>query len=465
MAKKFIGIDIEKGTLRAVTAEMTKTGPVLTAATLRPLAADESDLSQALSEILGDLAFGDRVATCLPAVGSFFRTLEFPFSDPKKIAAALPLELAGQVPNGEDLEFDFLAARPQDGQFSIAAAAVKKSAAAAMAEKFQEAGHPLHLLDLAPFAWVAGLRKHVDKGVLATLNQKEVVLARIEDGQVADYRSLPRRANLDTQKIASLMMREYLALAHAGKHPPLPLILIGSGVTNELRQTLSDAGLSVQVPSLKLAGEPLEPAFLPAAALALRTALPERERNLNFLKGELAPKSEWSGFRRRLIGASVLLGLCLVLLGAGAYTNYAHKMSRADALREEMSNIFRETFPQATVIVDVPAQMRSSLVQLQDRARLLGLGSDRSALSILREISARSPADVTLDVRELSFIGEQLRLDGTTTSFEAINRLSRSLETSPLFRDAQITDAKMGLEGTRVDFRLNLRITPEEFIR
>jgi general secretion pathway protein L len=42
------------------------------------------------------------------------------------------------------------------------------------------------------------------------------------------------------------------------------------------------------------------------------------------------------------------------------------------------------------------------------------------------------------------------------TSFEAINRIARSLEQSPLFAQAQIADAKMSLDGTRVDFRLHL---------
>ncbi|WP_429885910.1 type II secretion system protein GspL [Geoalkalibacter halelectricus] len=465
MAKKFIGIDIENGTLRAVTAEMTKSGVVLTAAAEKTLATDENALAQALSEVLGDLAFGDKVAACLPAVGSFFRNLEFPFSDAKKINAALPLEMAGQVPDGVDLEFDFLAPRAHGNQFTIPAAAVKKSAVISLTEQFQAAGCTLHLLDLAPFAFAAGLRGTLDSTVLVTLRHKEIVLARVEDGQVSDYRSLPRKAGMDALKTTAILNREYLALTHAGKRDALPLTLIGSGVDTDLQQALRHAGLKVVVPSLQVSGTPLEPAFIPAAALALRAALPERERQLNFLKGELAPKSEWAGFRRRLIGASVMLGCCLILLGVGAYTNYAHKVARAEALREEMANIFRETFPQATVIVDVPAQMRSSLSQLQERARLLGLGTDRSALSILREVSARTPADVTLDVRELSFIGDQLRLDGTTSSFEAINRLSRSLESSSLFRDAQITDAKMGLDGTRVDFRLNLRIAPEDLIR
>ncbi|WP_305041105.1 GspL/Epsl periplasmic domain-containing protein [Geoalkalibacter sp.] len=466
MAKKFIGIDIEDGLLRIVIAEAGKTGPVLTSATERTLPADENALVQALTESLDQVAFGDVVATFLPAVGSFSRRLEFPFSDPKKIAAALPLEMTSQVPAGEDLEFDFLAPQSQGGgTYRVSAAAARKSAAVLKAEIFQQAGVPLHVLDLSPFAFAAGLRRCIDSGVLGFINAGEITLAHLAEGQIVDFRSLPHRPGQPIDKLTSLILRDYLALAKPDNDASPPLYLIGSAVTGELQQALREAEIDVRIPELNIRGENLSAALLPAAALALRAALPERDRQLNFLKGELSPKSEWAGFRRRLIGASALLGLTLILAGAGAYTNFAHKKARAEQLREEMSQVFRETFPQTSVIVDVPAQMRSNLAQLRERARLLGLGADRSALNVLREVSARTPADITLDIRELNFTSDQLRLDGTTSSFEAINRLSLSLETSPLFRDAQITDAKMGLDGTRVDFRLNLRISPEDLLQ
>ncbi|WP_305045657.1 type II secretion system protein GspL [Geoalkalibacter sp.] len=465
MAKKFIGIDIEDGLLRIVTAEASKTGPVLTGAAEKALPAEEDALVSALAQCLDQVAFGDIVATFLPAMGNFFRRLEFPFSDSKKIAAALPLAMSSQVPAGEDLEFDFLAPRPHAGGFRVGAAAVKKSAALLMAGYFQQANVPLHVLDLAPFAFAAGLRRFVDDGVLGYISQGEISLARLADGQVVDFRALPYRSSHPAEKTAALILRDYLALARPDAEKTQPLYLIGSGATDALRQALRAAEIDVRVPSLSVQGEPLSASMLPAAALALRAALPEREHQLNFLKGELSPKSEWAGFRRRLMGAAALLGLTLILAGAGAYADFAHKKARAEALAAEMTQVFRQTFPQASVIVDVPAQMRSSLAQLRERARLLGLGADRSALNILREVSARTPTDITLDIRELNFVSDQLRLDGTTSSFEAINRLSLSLETSPLFQDAQITDAKMGLDGTRVDFRLNLRISPEDPLR
>ncbi len=462
MAKKYIGIDFDSDALRVVTAAAAKGGPILTSAREYPLGAEEDALSDALAEALSEVTFGDRVVACLPAVGSFFRHLEFPFSDPKKLESVLPLELDSQVPTTDELVFDFLAPQPKGEKFEVPAAAVRKDRAAQMAAHFEAAGQSLQILDLAPFAYAAGLRDLLQTGILATVTKSEVSLARIENGRVLDFRSLPLGAAVAPQKIAATIRREYLMLAKADSDGSPTLHLIGPGVSDFLLAALGEAGIETRIPPLAIDGHSLAPAMLPAAALALRAGLPSRERQFDFLKGDLKPKSEWAGFRRQVIAASVLLGLVLILGGVGAYANYAHLHSRAEALREEMTQVYRQTFPNASVIVDVPAQMKSSLAQLQEKARLLGIGQDRSALNLLREVSARTPAEMTLDVRELTYNGEQLRIDGITTSFESINRLSQSLEASPLFGEAQIADAKMSIDGSKVDFRLNLKISPEE---
>ncbi len=152
----------------------------------------------------------------------------------------------------------------------------------------------------------------------------------------------------------------------------------------------------------------------------------------------------------------------MILAGSGAYLNYVQQQNRAEMLRQETLAIFRQTFPQIHTIVDVPSQMRSNLDQLRDRAKVLGLSRNRSALNVLREISARIPKDVSFDVREMVYSGDELHIDGSTSSFEAANRLSQALDASPLFEQSQITDAKMGMDGSKVDFRLNLKISSEE---
>lgn len=461
MAKKFIGIEIGPKTLRVVTMIQEKGVPVFISARERAAGTAE-ERSLALAGMLEEVTFGDRVAACLNTVGSYFRLLEFPFGDSKKIETALDLEMSSQLPTNEGLVCDFLAPRQRDHDFSVPAAAVKRTAVTDILHVVQRAGQPLHLLDLSPFAYAAGLAEPVPEGILAVVLQNEVTVAQVEAGEVISFRAMPRRPKDNVEHLAAMIHRDYIAFARSLGENQLRLFLIGEGAGEELVQALKEMGLESAYPSLEMEGGRIAPDMLPAAALALRAALPPRIRQFNFLKGNLAPKNEWSGFRLRLIALAGLIGLTAILAATGAYLNYVQQSKQAEMLRKETVSIFRQTFPQIQTIVDVPSQMRSKIDELRTRARLLGSGQSRSALNVLREISTRLPAEVKFDVRELVYGDDQLHIDGTTSSFDAINKLSQALEASTLFEQSQIADAKMGLDDGRVDFRLNLKIALEE---
>ena len=193
-----------------------------------------------------------------------------------------------------------------------------------------------------------------------------------------------------------------------------------------------------------------------AIALAWRAAVPVKEGEFNFRHGQFALRSEWAALKNGAIFAGSILCLALIIMAVAAYTNYARKAGQAEALQKEMTAIYRQTFPQSKVIVDIPMQMRSGLQELRKQGMFVGAGT--SPLAVLQEISSRMPDDIVVDVRELTYTMDNLRLEGVTASFDAINRIARSLSQSPMFGDAQISDAKMSLDGSRVDFRLSLLI-------
>jgi general secretion pathway protein L len=122
-----------------------------------------------------------------------------------------------------------------------------------------------------------------------------------------------------------------------------------------------------------------------------------------------------------------------------------------------MVNVYRTLFPGATTIVDVPLQLKSAIRDLQEKGNLI-TGGQVSAIAVLREIS-RLPAMVTsVEVQELSLSAEELKMAGRTASFEGVNQMTRVLGESPMFTSVQVTDAKMSLDGSRIDFRLLLSL-------
>ena len=456
MERRTIGIHIDGDTLRI--AILAQDDQRLIALGKQNFGSTE-EMAAAVHEIVGSTSiFGDRMATALPALGTFVRRLKFPFADTRKIESTLSFELSSQLPVSiDEYAVDFQAPVPaEENLYRVTAAAVRIDALEKIVEVFDRADIPVHIVDLAPFAFVRGLREHIPDGILASLGVRETTIALVTAGRVSDYRVIPASPAATVQDTARMLLRESASLQREAHTGGPSLTLIGPEVTPELLDILRPSTRRLEIPRFTLDHREVEPEYLPAVALALRAAMPAKQREFNFRRGRYALKNEWSTLKREMIAAASILLLSILIVAGTGYLNYAHKAARAEQLQQQMVKAFRETFPGAAPMVDIPLQMRSKITELRQQAWQIGSGPQGSALRVLQEISSSIPAEVTLDIRDMNFSAESVRLEGVSTSFEAINQIARSLEQSPLFAQAQIADAKMSLDGTRVDFRLNL---------
>ncbi|MBE0596321.1 MAG: PilN domain-containing protein [Desulfuromonadales bacterium] len=456
MEKRHIGIDIDDRLVRV--AIISQDREALIAVGKREVT-DPAEIPAALREMIGDTRiFSDRLAAALPAVEGFVRHLSFPFAEPRKIEAALRFELAAQIPiTIDELTTDFQAPVAQaDGENRVTAVAVRTAALESFLRVFDSSDIPLHILDLAPFALARGLKEHLGEAILVHLAARESTVCLVSDGRVLDYRLLPAVVDAQAPQTARLLLREATALQREGGRRDLPLMLIGAGATAPLLEELRQAGGRAQIPGIFVEGKAIEAEFLPAVALAQRASLSTKEREINFRRGPFALKNEWTALKRDLIAAAVVVVLALSAIAGASWLNYAHKANRAETLNQEIAKTFRATFPGAQPQVNPVQQMQSRIRELRERGRMVGAGQQRTPLAVLLEISRSTPESVILDVRDLSYTPESVRLEGVTSSFDAINQIARSLEQSALFSEAQIADAKISLDGSRVDFRLTL---------
>jgi general secretion pathway protein L len=464
MAKRFIGIDIDSHFVRIAIAAEEKSETTLVSAEKKPYTTREEMLS-ALGEMIGEPRYSDRLAAAVPANESFVRWLKFPFTDVGKIKSALSFELSTQLPiAAENCITDFQKPLADEkGGCTVPAAAIRTEALRLFLEPFDNAAIPLQILDLAPFAFVSGLRSFFTEGILTCLSEQEMTITLVTGGRIVDYRLLPAaHEDQSAEELSRVILRESMALQIVSGQKELPLYLMGSRVTSALVNELQKKQQDVKMPTCYLDQKTADPEFLPAIALAMRAALSDKEKEFNFRRGQFALKSEWAALKKGLIAVALLLFFSGITFAGAAYLNFAHKAGRAEALKQEMVRIYKETFPGSQAIVDIPLQMKSGINELKKRGRLIGAGAQSSPLTALREISLNMPADIRIEVQDLSYNPEAIRLDGFTVSFDAANQMAKSLEKSPLFEKAQIADAKMSLEGDRVDFRINLVLSEKK---
>jgi general secretion pathway protein L len=455
MSRRLIGIEIGGRALRIAMLNRDK-GQITVSALLERSYADDSELTRHLNDLLsGEFRFGDQLVTGLLARSAYVRRLKFPFQEEKKIAAALPFELSAQLPVSiDDCATAMQKVEPADDGAIISAAAVPKETLQSLLELFERANVPLQRVDLAPFCYAAGLGERIGDGLLVCATDQETTVSLLQNGQLTDYRVLPATAEQAAATHYQALLREVKVMAHVAAGEDLTVSLMGSGVTPELEKALQDADYQVDLLSLNLGGELIDAPFLPAVALALRAKTDRSDRSFNFRRGPYALKGEWANQKKKLALLVALLGMILLLLAGSMTVKYIDKARRAEQLQSEMVGIYRSLFPDATTIVDVPMQLQSAILDLQSKNSQVS-GTRPSALAVLKEVS-RLPELVTVEIQEFSMGPEDLKMTGRTASFEAVNQMARVLEESSLFANVQVADAKMSLDGSRIDFRLSL---------
>jgi type II secretory pathway component PulL len=160
--------------------------------------------------------------------------------------------------------------------------------------------------------------------------------------------------------------------------------------------------------------------------------------------------------RSRLFLLAGIVALALVVLAASAGLRWWSKAQRAEALKQELTTLYRQAIPGQGAIVDATLQLRAHLAELTRSSRPGGQHPLLRPAAIMREVSSLMPREIPVTVREWSITPEEIRIEAFAPSFDAADKIAAALAASPLFRTVQVTDAKSSADNSKVDFRLTL---------
>lgn len=455
MTTRLIGIDFDGTTLRVVVVQNDKGGERLLHSTRLPWDG-AAPLSPLLSSVGVIPAVGDRVTAALPPAIGLTRTLTFPFSDRKKIAHAIPLELAGLLPIPLD---DCIIAQQEGEAFGsglrVVAAAVPASAVAQLIGPYDQAGIPLQTVELFPFVLASGLAGELGDGLSLCLSHGWGTLLSLVDGRLDDYRVLPLDDSFSPKSRFEQLQQELTPLLRGKKSPSLRIF--GAEVDAPLVQAIQNAYPQVQVSAALPGSEAgvVTGEFLPALALARRGGIKGRS-GFNFRSGAFSKHGESEVLRSRLLILGGILIAALLVLATSATVRWWSKAQSADLLKKELTTLYRQTIPGATPIVDVTLQLRAHLAELTRKSRPGGQHPLLTPATVMREVVSRIPVEMQVTFREWSITPEEIRIEAFATSFDAADKISAALGASPLFKTVQVTDAKSSADNSQVDFRLTL---------
>lgn len=175
---------------------------------------------------------------------------------------------------------------------------------------------------------------------------------------------------------------------------------------------------------------------------------------LNFRHGEFAYRRNYEAVRGYFVAAIVLLALGLMAL-SGFFVNRVIELnSEGKALDAKIASAIQEAFPDLKLDLTKGTDKALALIleeqlKLEDRGKILGLGdAHKHALDVLKEISNIVPAreELTLDVDEFQLEGDQLKMRGTTGSFDDVEKIEKAIQGSSFVKeiknDVQSKDGK-----------------------
>lgn len=458
---RLIGIDYDGTTLRLVVLQTDK-GRQRLLRHARIAWDGTAPLAALLLDRLGALPTeSDRTAIALPPATGLTRVLSFPFSDRRKIEAAVPLELAAQLPIAvDDCIIDHQEPVPVAVGVEVTAAAVPERAVAAATTPLEAAGIPLSTVELFPSALAAGLSAELGDGLFLCLTSGWGTILLLAEGRLCDYRVLPLAEPIIAEVAAAQLLAELRPLLRRGGTTPLRIF--GSEASDArlaaLQSVLPDTN---RIDTLACGDELLAGDLLPALALARRAGVSGRRDGFNFRRGAVR-HGEWEAIKSRLLFLGGVVTLALIILALSAGLRWWSKAGEAEGLKKELVKIYREAVPGDGSVVDVNLQLRARLAELTRTSRPGGQHPALAPLALLQEISTRTPADLAVTFRELTVTADEVRIEAFTPTFDAANRLATALSASPLFKRAQLADSKTSADNSRVDFRLVLTLQAAE---
>ena len=518
--RRVLGLDVGSHAVKAVELRQTLRGVEIGQLRLLPLDAPGPTLGLELREFVQ--AYGlptDHVVCALPGDRVSSRRLSFPVRDKRRLAQAVPFEVASEVPfELEEFLIDWETVGGDRARSEVIATLAPRSEVALLLETLAEAGiepriveaEGLVLANLCSMFELPGTR------LLADLGHRKSTLCLVLDGQPVATRTLPIAGDALTQVIAKerdlsdgeaeryklevglfadgldsggseghalldRLARELVrtlgsleaVLARAGRQGIDELTLLGgSARLHRLPEYLAQrTGLPVAAlrpppepirTPLLAGGDPL--LFAPALALALRGTGLARTR-MNFRQAEYARRLDLRRVGRELRTTSILGGLVLALLLVLAVTRIGVQNQRADRFERQALELYTQAFPGESVPASVIGALREAVRDAESRADLLGVyAGNLSALDLLTEISARVPRELPVVFEELNIDRQTVRVRGHAESFENVDRLRAELASFEPFSQIRVseiqTDARRGGKTFNLTISLGDRRTP-----
>jgi len=453
--KYVVGLQVKEGFIGAVQVFNGLKGPEIDKAAFREVS-DPEEMQNELRAFLREENFKtEMVITALPASKAFYREITLTLDNPKVVEKIIKFQMEPHLPLPiEEVIVDFLGPGA-DG--SISTFGVEKRKVAEHLSFLSGAGLDPDIVTLDALALLH--LYHYKTG--GTAEQPAAIVHIDKENTLIEivYRNRPDFFRVFPDgKQASHQIEETLRLYKLKRPAVLVNEILVTGCESADADMVKDIGSKTGIEtSVWRVFDDIQPMLSVPLGLALSAAQPVTKQ-VNLRKEEFVPKSQVN-LRKTFFFTASAVAILAILLTVNVYQKVYYLEKQYEGLQDQVRQFFVDSFPEAGRIVrgQEVAQLEQKFTE--EAGRYQGLEeatSKEKTLDVLLQLTKIISEDPAVQIDNLSLEGKDIRLDGRTSSYEAVDRLTNRLTKSTDFKNIKLVGAKMDKRENAVTFNFAL---------
>ena len=484
MSRKILGLDIRSRSISAVIIASSIKGDEVESFYHVEWEADgeESDFDprKALKTIAEhlDLTEVDCVVA-FPAEQAFFRNLQVPFKEHRKIKQVLQFELEPTMPLPIDqavIDFQILSGGRQNIKTSVLAAILEKTRLEAILADLRTISLNPQVVTISGYSiaqCIATQTGTPTQCLVVELYQSRLTIFALSAGQIQMVRATAYDGS-GTKSVDSVIKSIVQTVSATEDildvpYHPETIYLSGEGIEHHDLQKGITEKLEVTVISANLIQElgihPKEESDIPwiagrmDGALALAAVEASGNYGLNFHRRQFAAKKHWNTYRNDILKSATLAGVIFLLLLANLFYDFYSMGAETAELNDRIAVLYKQALPDST-ITDPFVQQRQLRAEVNELKKQFMSpsheGEDIRAIDILNEISQLLPKQLDIELDNLVVGPDHVTLAGDTATFNSVDEMKNLLQKGTIFKKVTISSANSDKTGKRVTFKLKL---------
>jgi hypothetical protein len=155
----------------------------------------------------------------------------------------------------------------------------------------------------------------------------------------------------------------------------------------------------------------------------------------------------------------ILAAAVLILLLVNVLADSFIVQRRLDQLDDQITAIYKSTFPGVKKIIDPYQEMKAKLRVAKKKSVFhQETGPHVRSIDILNNISKRIPGEIVVDITRLVIGPQNVLISGNTAGFDSVDDIKGRLEQIDFFKKVTISSANMDRSGKEVRFMLKAEL-------